>query len=63
VIFGGDVLFAGGVGRWDLPGGDQNLLFTGIRTKLFPLGDDVRVLPGHGPTTTIGHEKTSNPFL
>jgi glyoxylase-like metal-dependent hydrolase (beta-lactamase superfamily II) len=63
LLFGGDVLFAGGVGRWDLPGGDQNLLFTGIRTKLFPLGDDVRVLSGHGPATTIGREKTSNPFL
>jgi glyoxylase-like metal-dependent hydrolase (beta-lactamase superfamily II) len=63
LVFGGDVLFAGGVGRWDLPGGDEALLFTGIRTKLFPLGDDVKVLPGHGPATTIGREKTSNPFL
>jgi glyoxylase-like metal-dependent hydrolase (beta-lactamase superfamily II) len=62
VLFGGDVLFAGGVDRWDLPGGDHDLLFTGIRTKLFPPEDDVRVLPGHGPATTIGHEKTSNPF-
>ena len=57
VLFGGDVLFAGGVGRWDLPGGDKELLFTGIRTKAFPLGDDVKVLPGHGPATTIGAER------
>jgi len=63
VLFGGDVLFASGVGRWDLPGGDRDLLFSGIRSKLFPLGDDVKVLPGHGPGTTIGREKTSNPFL
>jgi glyoxylase-like metal-dependent hydrolase (beta-lactamase superfamily II) len=63
VIFGGDVLFAGGVGRWDLPGGDRDLLFTGIRTKLFPLGDDIKVLPGHGPGTSIGREKAENPFV
>jgi glyoxylase-like metal-dependent hydrolase (beta-lactamase superfamily II) len=62
-LFGGDVLFAGGVGRWDLPGGDRDLLFTGIKTKLFPLGDDVKVLPGHGPATTIGHEQKTNPYL
>lgn len=63
VLIGGDVLFAGGIGRWDLPGGDGNLLVRGIREKLFPLGDDVVVLPGHGPETTIGREKRSNPFL
>lgn len=63
ILFGGDVLFAGGVGRWDLPGGNRDLLFSGIKTKLFPLGDDVRVLPGHGPSTTIGHERTTNPYL
>ena len=63
VIFGGDVLFAGGVGRWDLPGGDRDLLFTGIRAKLFPLGDEVKVLPGHGPATTIGRERVENPFV
>lgn len=62
-VFGGDVLFAGGVGRWDLPGGDRDLLFSGIKTKLFPLGDDVRVLPGHGPATTIGRERKTNPYL
>ncbi len=63
VLYGGDVLFAGGVGRWDLPGGDRDLLFAGIREKLFPLGDEIKVLPGHGPATTIGHERTTNPFL
>ncbi|MDQ6626116.1 MAG: MBL fold metallo-hydrolase, partial [Verrucomicrobiota bacterium] len=60
---GGDVLFAGGVGRWDLPGGDADLLFSGIKRKLFPLADSVTVLPGHGPTTTIGHERETNPFV
>jgi len=63
VLFGGDVLFAGGVGRWDLPAGDKELLFSGIRTKLFPLGDGVKVLPGHGPATTIGIERRENPFV
>ena len=63
VLFGGDVLFAGGVGRWDLPGGDRDLLFSGIEQKLLPLGDHVQVLPGHGPATTIGAERASNPFL
>ena len=63
VLFGGDVLFAGGVGRWDLPGGDRDLLFAGIREKVVPLGDDVRVLPGHGPATTIGAERRTNPYL
>ncbi|SRR6266852_1829480 len=63
ILIGGDVLFAGGVGRWDLPGGDADLLFNGIKTKLFPLGDDVVVLPGHGPPTTIGEERRTNPFV
>jgi glyoxylase-like metal-dependent hydrolase (beta-lactamase superfamily II) len=63
LLVGGDVLFAGGVGRWDLPGGDADLLFSGIRTKLFPLGDRITVLPGHGPPTTIGVERRTNPFL
>ena len=62
-LFGGDVLFAGGVGRWDLPGGDRDLLFTGIQAKVLPLGDDVTVLPGHGPATKIGIERQTNPFL
>jgi hydroxyacylglutathione hydrolase len=63
VLVGGDVLFAGGVGRWDLPGGDGELLFQGIREKLFPLADEVTVLPGHGPPTTIGEERRTNPFV
>jgi hydroxyacylglutathione hydrolase len=63
VLFGGDVLFAGGVGRWDLPGGDGELLFSGIREKVLPLGDDVQVLSGHGPATTIGVERRTNPYL
>ena len=63
LLFGGDVLFAGGVGRWDLPGGDRDLLFSGIKNKVLPLGDDVTVLSGHGPSTTIGRERKSNPFL
>jgi glyoxylase-like metal-dependent hydrolase (beta-lactamase superfamily II) len=63
LLYGGDVLFAGGVGRWDLPGGDGPLLFRGIREKVFPLGDDVTVLPGHGPATKIGIERETNPYV
>jgi len=63
LLVGGDVLFAGGVGRWDLPRGDGELLFRGIRTKLYPLGDNITVLPGHGPPTTIGQERRTNPFV
>ena len=63
ILFGGDVLFAGGIGRTDLPGGDHALLLRGIREKLWLLGDDVTVLPGHGPATKIGIEKRTNPYL
>jgi hydroxyacylglutathione hydrolase len=63
LLIGGDVLFASGVGRWDLPGGDGELLFSGIREKLFPLGDNVTVLSGHGPATKIGTERLTNPFV
>jgi hydroxyacylglutathione hydrolase len=63
LLIGGDVLFAGSIGRGDLPGGDTDLLIEGIRKKLLPLGDDVTVLPGHGPRTTIGRERLTNPFL
>src|SRR5436190_1742020 len=63
ILFGGDVLFAGSIGRTDLPFGDHDLLLRGIREKLWPLGDDVKVLPGHGPATTIGIERRSNPFV
>lgn len=62
-LFSGDTLFAGAVGRWDLPGGDQQTLLTMIRQKLLNLPKDVQVYPGHGPPTTIGNEKSSNPFL
>jgi len=57
------VLFAGSIGRTDFPGGDLDQLLTGIRTKLWPLPDATKVYPGHGPVTTIGAEKRSNPFL
>lgn len=63
VLFGGDVLFRGGVGRWDLPGGSQEILLTGIRHKLLIMPEEVVVYPGHGPYTQIGWEKTSNPYL
>ncbi|MEI6080966.1 MAG: MBL fold metallo-hydrolase [Verrucomicrobiota bacterium] len=63
LLFGGDVLFAGGVGRWDLPGGDRDLLLSGISTKLLPLPGQTVVLPGHGPSTTIAEEKANNPYL
>ena len=63
ILFGGDVLFAGGIGRTDLPGGDHDMLLRGIREKLWPLGDDVTVLPGHGPATTLGEERRTNPYV
>lgn len=59
----GDVLFMGGIGRTDLPGGDFDTLIRTIKEKLYPLGEDVTIFPGHGPETTIGREKHSNPFL
>ena len=59
----GDVLFAGSVGRTDLPGGNHETLMASIRDKLLPLGDDVTFLPGHGPASTLGHERETNPFL
>ncbi len=61
--FVGDVIFAGSVGRTDLPGGDHATLIASIRDKLMPLGDDVTFLPGHGPASTLGDERKSNPFL
>lgn len=63
VVFGGDVLFRGSVGRSDFPGGSAELLFDGIRKKLFTLPDDTVVYPGHGPVTTTGYEKRTNPFV
>ncbi len=62
-IIGGDVLFHGSIGRTDLPGGDHELLLSGIREKLFLLEDDFAVFSGHGPETSIGFEKKNNPFL
>lgn len=64
-LFAGDTLFAGSVGRTDLPntGGDFNVLSNSIITKLWPLDEDTVVHPGHGPTTTIGVEKTTNPYV
>jgi glyoxylase-like metal-dependent hydrolase (beta-lactamase superfamily II) len=63
VLIGGDVLFQGGIGRWDLPGGNGELLLHGIRQKILPLPEATEVWPGHGGLTTIGIEKASNPFL
>jgi hydroxyacylglutathione hydrolase len=62
-ILGGDVLFRGSVGRTDFPGGSSAQLLAGIREKLFVLPDKAVVYPGHGPTTTIGYEKRTNPYL
>jgi hydroxyacylglutathione hydrolase len=62
-VFVGDVLFAGSVGRTDLPGGSTEQLMDSIMNKLLPLGDDVEVYSGHGPVTTIGQERRTNPFL
>ena len=59
----GDVLFAGSIGRTDLPGGNYQQLIESIKDKLLPLGDDVAIISGHGPTSTIGHERATNPFL
>jgi hydroxyacylglutathione hydrolase len=62
-LFVGDTLFAGSIGRTDLPGGDHATLIASIKTVLFAFGDDAIVYPGHGPTTTIGKERRTNPFL
>ena len=63
VVFTGDTLFAGSIGRTDLPGGSYGDLINGVRQKLFSLEDSVRVYPGHGPPSTIGEEKRYNPFF
>jgi hydroxyacylglutathione hydrolase len=63
VLFSGDQLFAGSIGRTDLPGGSYDRLMTSMRDRVLDLTDDVRVLPGHGPETTIGRERLTNPFL
>lgn len=59
----GDVLFQGSIGRTDFPRGDAEALVRSIREKLWPLGDDVQFVPGHGPTSTFGHERQTNPFV
>jgi len=63
LVFSGDALFAGSVGRVDLPGGSMELLMRSIEERLMTLPDETRVYPGHGPQTEIGNERTSNPFL
>ena len=63
VVFDGDVLFNQSIGRTDLPGGDMPLLMKSIRDELLVLPDDTHVLSGHGPATTIGQERATNPFL
>ena len=63
VAFVGDELFAGSIGRTDFPGGDYATLIRAIRENLFPLGDDIRFVPGHGPMSTFGEERRSNPFV
>ncbi|MDI6809416.1 MAG: MBL fold metallo-hydrolase [Candidatus Eisenbacteria bacterium] len=62
-LFSGDTLFAGSIGRTDLPGGSYDQLINSITKKILPLGDDTKVYPGHGPSTTVGIEKEENPFL
>jgi hydroxyacylglutathione hydrolase len=62
-VLAGDVLFREGVGRWDLPSGNESVLFESIKCKLYTLPADYVVFPGHGPETTIGHEKHNNPFI
>ncbi len=59
----GDTIFQGSIGRTDFPYGDHDLLIRGIREKIFPLGDEITILPGHGSPSTIGAERASNPFL
>jgi len=59
----GDVLFQGSIGRTDFPGGDHATLINSIKTQLWPLGDDVTFIPGHGPTSTFGQERRTNPYV
>jgi glyoxylase-like metal-dependent hydrolase (beta-lactamase superfamily II) len=63
VVFGGDVLFRGSIGRTDFPGGSFETLAAGIREKLYTMPDETVVYPGHGPVTKVGHEKRTNPFV
>lgn len=63
LLVAGDTLFAGSIGRTDLPGGDYRAILRSIHNRLLPLPDETQVIPGHGPVTTIGEERASNPFL
>ncbi len=63
LMFSGDLLFAGSIGRTDLPGGDHPTMLRSLATKVLPLADDIVVLPGHGEQTSIGRERATNPFL
>jgi glyoxylase-like metal-dependent hydrolase (beta-lactamase superfamily II) len=63
LLFSGDHLFAGSIGRTDLPGGSFDELMASMKEKILPLDDELLVLPGHGPTTTVGQERRTNPFL
>ena len=63
MLVAGDTLFAGGIGRTDLPGGDFHQIMNSIHSRLLVLSDETKVLPGHGEATTIGNERERNPFL
>jgi hydroxyacylglutathione hydrolase len=63
MVVAGDTLFAGSIGRTDLPGGNSRQIIDSIHSRLLTLSDETKVLPGHGPATTIGHERKTNPFL
>lgn len=63
VVFSGDVIFAGSIGRTDLPGGDHATMLRSLRAKVLPLADSAALLPGHGPQTTMAHERATNPYL
>ncbi len=63
LVYVGDLLFAGSIGRTDFPGGSYEALINAVRTKIFPLGDHYTVYPGHGPVTTVGQERRYNPFF
>ena len=63
IMFSGDLLFAGSIGRTDLPGGDHPTMLRSLASKVLPLADDIVVLPGHGEQTSIGRERATNPFL
>lgn len=63
ILFSGDHLFKGSIGRFDLPGGSYDELMASMADKILPMADDIAVLPGHGEATTIGHERRTNPFL